>query len=255
VLPHLPDSIRAIAVTQRGHGDAPKPDSGYLIEDFAADVVELMDDLELGPAIVVGHSMGSWVTQRIAIDHPERLLGVVLGGSFSGTPSNDPALTAFAREMGTLQDPVPAEVAIEFQESTVATPLTPEALDTFVSESLKVPAHVWRAAFAGFLEVKHSDELENVTTPALLVWGDQDAFIRREVQDELLDALADSRLNVYEGVGDALHWERPERFAADIVEFSRYCADPVAPGLSRGQCDSCDRRHTRRGPRGTQVRR
>jgi pimeloyl-ACP methyl ester carboxylesterase len=49
VLPHLPDSIRAIAVTQRGHGDAPKPESGYLIEDLAGDVVALMDELQLGP--------------------------------------------------------------------------------------------------------------------------------------------------------------------------------------------------------------
>jgi non-heme chloroperoxidase len=224
VLPHLPDSIRAIAVTVRGHGDAPKPDGGYLIEDLAADVVELMDDLDLGPAIVVGHSMGSWVTQRLAIDHPERLLGVVLAGSFSGKPSDDPEMLAFCEEMGALQDPVTDEVAREFQESTVATPLAPEELDTFVSESLKVPARVWRAAFTGFLEVDQSDELENVTTPALLVWGDQDAFIKRETQDELLGALADSRLNVYQGVGHAVHWEQPERFASDITEFSRYCA-------------------------------
>jgi non-heme chloroperoxidase len=36
VLPRLPDDIRAVAVTQRGHGDAPKPESGYGIEDSPA---------------------------------------------------------------------------------------------------------------------------------------------------------------------------------------------------------------------------
>ncbi|HEX5897578.1 MAG TPA: hypothetical protein VFY47_14715 [Thermoleophilaceae bacterium] len=50
------------------------------------------------------------------------------------------------------------------------------------------------------------------------------AFIPREVQDELLDTLPDARLRVYEGVGHAVHWEQPERFAADVAEFSRYCA-------------------------------
>jgi pimeloyl-ACP methyl ester carboxylesterase len=127
--------------------------------------------------------MGSWVTQRIAIDHPERLLGVVLAGSFTGRPA-----------------------------------------DTFVNESLKVPARVWRDAFAGFAELDQADELTGVETPALLVWGDQDAFILREAQDELLESLGDARLEVYEGAGQALHWEQPERFAADVVEFSRYCA-------------------------------
>jgi hypothetical protein len=55
-------------------------------------------------------------------------------------------------------------------------------------------------------------------------WGDQDSFIAREAQDELLETLTDSRLEVYEGVGHAVHWDAPERFAADVVEFSRYCA-------------------------------
>jgi non-heme chloroperoxidase len=184
VLPHLPESIRAIAVTQRGHGDAPKPDAGYLIEDLAEDVVQLLDDLGIGRAIVVGHSMGSWVTQRVAIDHPERLLGVVLAGSFGGTVADDPEFVAFAEEMATVQDPVPDELAREFQESTVATPLSPQALDTFVEESLKLPARVWRALFEGFMHVDHSDRLGGVSTPALLVWGDQDAFIPRAIQDE-----------------------------------------------------------------------
>ena len=223
VLPYLPDDVRAIAVTQRGHGDAPKPESGYLIEDLAGDVVDLMDELEIERAIVVGHSMGSWVTQRIAIDHPERVLGIVLAGSFSGSPVHDPGMAALAREMGTVQDPVADQIAREFQESTVATPLAPEALDTFVSESLKVPARIWRDAFAGFAELDQADELEGVKTPALLVWGDQDAFIARETQNELLRALTDSRLTVYRDVGHALHWEQPERFAADVLAFSRYC--------------------------------
>ena len=224
VLPHLPDDIRAIAVTQRGHGDAPKPDSGYEIDDLADDVVALMDELELGPAIVVGHSMGSWVAQRIAIEHPERLLGVVLAGSFSGRVAHDPEMVAFAREMATVPDPIPAELARDFQVSTMATPLDPDQLDTFVSESMKMPAHAWRATFDGFTRVDHGDALARVEVPALLVWGDQDAFIAREVQDELLATLANSRLEAYEGVGHAVHWEQPERFAADVTAFSRYSA-------------------------------
>jgi non-heme chloroperoxidase len=224
VLPHLPDSIRAIAVTLRGHGDAPKPDAGYLIEDFAEDVVDLLDDLGIGRAIVVGHSMGSWVAQRVAINHPERLLGLVLAGSVNGTVAGDREFLAFAEEMASVQDPIPPEIAREFQESTVATPLSPEALETFVAESLKLPARVWRATFRGFIELDHAEELARVKTPTLLVWGDQDAFINRAVQDELLEALAESRLVVYEGVGHAVHWEQPERFAADVAELSRYSA-------------------------------
>jgi non-heme chloroperoxidase len=224
VLPYLPDDIRAIAVTQRGHGDAPKPDSGYLIEDLAGDVGALMDELELSGAIVVGHSMGSMVAQRIAIDHTERVRGVVLAGVFGHPQADSPALAELADGFGSIEDPIAREVAHEFQVSTTATPLEPEQLNTFVDESLKVPARVWREAFNGFPRVDYSAELSGLNIPALIVYGDQDELISRTEQDALLDALPDARFEVYEGVGHAMHWEQPERFAQDIVEFSRYCA-------------------------------
>jgi non-heme chloroperoxidase len=224
VLPHLPDDVRAIAVTQRGHGDAPKPESGYLIEDFAEDVAGLMDELDLGPAIVVGHSMGTMVAQRIAIEHPERVLGLVLAGVFGQPQRNSPGLLQVRAEFANIQDPIAREVAHEFQASTTATPLDPEQLAVFVDESLKVPARVWREAFTGFPEVDYSAELQSLGTPTLIVYGDQDALIPRNEPNVLMKALPDARLEVYEGVGHALHWEQPERFAADVVAFSRYCA-------------------------------
>jgi non-heme chloroperoxidase len=93
-----------------------------------------------------------------------------------------------------------------------------------VNESLKLPARVWRDLFLGFAELDQTDDLAKLTMPALLLWSDQETWIRREVQDELLKTLPDSRLEIYEGVGHALHWEQPERFAQDVAAFSRYCA-------------------------------
>ena len=224
VLPHLPDDIRAIAVTQRGHGDAPKPESGYLIEDLADDVVALMDELELGPVVIVGHSMGTMVAERIAIDHPGRVLGLVLAGVFGQPQRDNPALVELAEELGSIADPIARELAHEFQASTTAIPLAPDQLDVFVDESLKVPARVWREAFTGFPRVDYSAELSGVNVPSLLVYGDQDELIPRTEQDLLLETLPDARIEVYEGIGHAMHWEQPERFAADVAAFSRYCA-------------------------------
>src|SRR5688500_18876730 len=51
VLPHLPNAIHAVALSQRGHGDADRPASGYRPEDFAADVAAFVDTLGLRPAI------------------------------------------------------------------------------------------------------------------------------------------------------------------------------------------------------------
>ena len=51
VLEHLPDSIRAFALTQRGHGDSTHPRDGYRFHDFAADLEAFMDALDLPAAV------------------------------------------------------------------------------------------------------------------------------------------------------------------------------------------------------------
>jgi non-heme chloroperoxidase len=61
VLQCLPASIRAIAVSQRGHGDSDKPPSGYRVEeDFAAEVELLLDALGIERAVLAGHSGSAW---------------------------------------------------------------------------------------------------------------------------------------------------------------------------------------------------
>jgi pimeloyl-ACP methyl ester carboxylesterase len=219
ILPHLPRSIHAIALTQRGHGDADRPGDGYRTRDFAADAAAFTASLGLGPAIVVGHSMGSVNALRLAIDHPQAVLGLVLAGS-SPSFRDDPAVAEFWDvEVSRLADPVDPALAREFQLSTFARPAPEAFLETVVQESLKVPARVWRASFEGFLEYDLTAELGRIGVPALVLWGDQDVFCSRADQEALVGGIPDSRLVVYEGTGHALHWEEPERFAADVVTF------------------------------------
>jgi non-heme chloroperoxidase len=229
VLPHLPDDIRAVAVTVRGHGDAPKPESGYSIEHLAGDVIALMEELGLGPAILVGHSMGTMVAERIAIDAPERVLGLVLAAAFGQPQRNSPGLLELRAEFGDVPGPIARELAHEFQASTTATPLDPEQLDVFVDETQKVPARVWREIFTAFPEVDYAAQLAALMPPALIVQGERDEMIPPEERNALLGLLPGARLVVYEGAGHALHWEQPERFAADVVEFSRQTASRSEP--------------------------
>jgi pimeloyl-ACP methyl ester carboxylesterase len=84
VLSCLPESIHAIALTQRGHGDADRPTAGYGVWDFSGDLLAFMEVLRLGPAVIVGHSMGSAVALRFALDHPNRVCGLVLVGASAG---------------------------------------------------------------------------------------------------------------------------------------------------------------------------
>ncbi len=219
VLPHLPPRFHAFAVTQRGHGDADRPLTRYGFRDFAADVAAFLDVLQIKTAVLVGHSMGSGVAQRFALDYPDRLLGLVLEGSFASL-STTPAVQEFwDTVVSTLTDPIDPHLVREFQQSTLAQPVPDTFFETVVNESLKVPARVWKATFLTFLQEDWSSELGKITTPTLIVWGDQDAFCPRSDQDLLKATIANSRLLVYSGAGHDPHWEEPARFAHDVVAF------------------------------------
>jgi pimeloyl-ACP methyl ester carboxylesterase len=221
ILALLSPSIRAIAPSFRGHGESSKPATGYAITDLAGDVAALHDKLGLAPAVVVGHSLGSAVALRFAIDQPNRTRALVLFGAAPGL-SPTPAARAFWGDLASrLTDPVDPELIRSMTESMVARAVPDALLEDAAAESAKVPASVWRAfiesRWAG--EGEYADELERVGPPTLVLWGDRDPRYARADQERLVTAIPQARLVVYEGVGHALHWEEPERFASDLVGF------------------------------------
>ena len=95
----------------------------------------------------------------------------------------------------------------------------PGLVDACVLESLKVPARIWREAFAGFLELDHRAELGRITAPTLIANGDRDAIFTPAHQRELHDAIPGSELLIYAGGGHAAHWEDPDTVTADLASF------------------------------------
>ncbi|MEQ8479774.1 MAG: alpha/beta hydrolase [Hoeflea sp.] len=71
------DRFNTIAVDQRGHGLSDKPETGYEAGDFAEDIAALIMKLDRGPAILVGHSLGSRNSVTAAARYPELVRSVV----------------------------------------------------------------------------------------------------------------------------------------------------------------------------------
>lgn len=67
---------RVLGIDARGHGRSPRPVDGAVTEDFAADVAEVIRDL--GPAVVVGHSMGGLHAIALAAAFPELVRAIVV---------------------------------------------------------------------------------------------------------------------------------------------------------------------------------
>jgi pimeloyl-ACP methyl ester carboxylesterase len=217
----LSPSYHAIALTQRGHGDSDKPECCYTVDDFAADVDAFMDAVGIERATVVGHSGGTLIAPRVALSYPSRVSRLVLIGSAIMGHNNE-AMVGLGEEVRALEDPVPREFAREFQESTIYHPVPEEFLATAVSESLKMPARVWRDYMEGvILTPDHAARLGEIDVPTLILWGEQDAMFPREEEERLARTIPDATLKAYPETGHAMHWERLEEVVRDLEAFMK----------------------------------
>src|SRR6201990_2256949 len=104
---------RVIALDNRGHGQSPKlyDPAQYEIAIMASDVFALMDRLDIARADIMGYSLGSRMTALLALEQPERLRSIILGGIgigiiTGGGPGENVAEALEAPSLDDVTDPV-----------------------------------------------------------------------------------------------------------------------------------------------------
>jgi non-heme chloroperoxidase len=218
VMPLFPASWHVYALDQRGHGDSDRPRAGYGMRDLAADVVAFMDAKGIRTATVVGHSMGGFVAEQVALLAPDRVERLVT--ICSGARIQDIGPFADLRDaVASFGDTVPVEFIREFQQSTIMQPVPDDFFARVVDESRKLPTHVWKGIMAGMMETPAPTGLARTGIPTLLLFGERDAVFEKPAQDALRALVPAAQVKVYAETGHTPHWERPDEFARDLASF------------------------------------
>jgi len=218
----LPHNFSVFAPTLLGHGRSSKPRKAYSIESYAADVLHFMRSMGVEQASVVGHSMGSFVAQCMALRHPQRVSTLVLIGS--AVTADNPVLRTVYQETLAFQDTVPPSFVRTFQGGTCVGPVDPAmSMDEIINESSLLPAHVWSSALKGLIEYRSSDfdsqALRSLRTRTFVLGGCMDEIFIEAAQNELAAALPNSQIWLDVLCGHCPNWEKPERTARQIAEF------------------------------------
>lgn len=226
--PSLTQHHSLITLDLQGHGrTADLPDRPLSIEQYAKDVVALLNYLGISKADVFGESYGGNAAVLMAIRYPERVRRVA---AYSATFS-------------------PAEIAhnpamVRFDE-----PPTPHSKDTqFQRESYRrvaPDANAWPRLWEKVAEIRWNgfsrDELASIKAPMLIMVGDRD-FVRVEHAVETFKAVPSSELAVIPDAGHFALYSEPERVIPIVQHFFEKPAKrtPVAhaglgyqPGESR----------------------
>jgi non-heme chloroperoxidase len=208
-------------ITLRGHGLSDHPETGFSADDFAGDILDFLEQKNIRHATLVGHSLGSFVAQRVAeLDngHLDRLVligsGPGLAKASEGAAAGDsPVLSLFA----SVKDPVSYVFARDFQASTIYYPVPAVNFEMWVAECERVPAATWHGLAQGHMG--SPEELAKIKVPTLVTWGEKDSIFSKTDEETLMKMLPHAKFSAYAETGHALHWERPERFTRELMAF------------------------------------
>jgi pimeloyl-ACP methyl ester carboxylesterase len=227
-IPHFVTSHRVIAVDLRGHGRSSAPDTGYTPQDFAGDLVRLLDHLAVQRVVAIGHSLGGAVAGALAVEHPERVEAMVAIDPGYLVPDTMSALVDPLLDAMRTGDPVP--IVQEMLGSWDA-PAQPVALRTWQRRRVAgMPDHVLRQALESLVtglapESSSRPYLSRRTCPVLSFYIDP---ARASLEHELFTH-KESRAVAWEGAGHWLHQERPAEFNALVESWLAALPPPARP--------------------------
>jgi pimeloyl-ACP methyl ester carboxylesterase len=224
LLDRLPRGVRAYAVDLRGAGESEPAAGAHTLTGYAEDLHAFVQALGLRSFLLVGHSMGGGVALRYALDHPDRLQGLMLVNPLApfGTRT-DPELDAWVRAQHGNPDGIRAMVQMAF-----ATPPASEVVEALVVDALRWGSAAYSETLDDMARFDVTRRLSELRVPTLVLWGDRDVVIPFQGIVELFTGISTCGLEVWHGVGHSPVLERPAEFSE---LFARFLSElPEGPG-------------------------
>lgn len=217
---------RCIMPDNRGVGLSDKPAENYTSAMMADDYATLMDELGIQSAKVIGCSMGSIIAQQLLIRHPEKVKSAVLMCSWARCDTKAKAIFThmenckarftpsefthyihnliFSKQF--LDDEENAQSLREGEEASNDDP-SPQPLVGLLGQSHACKTH------------DVFDSLTQVSSPCLVIGGEDDQFTPLWMSMEVATQLKNSETYFYKGRGHAFHFEEIEDFNQRVLEW------------------------------------
>jgi pimeloyl-ACP methyl ester carboxylesterase len=237
LLPEFVDALArhhtVITFDHRGTGDTPAGDAAFSTRTFAADACALLRQLDLGPAHVVGHSMGGRVGQWMALDAPELVRSLILAASGPGGAGNpnQPA----GLPLGAMTAMIEHGYRGYMETHIEATFFTPEFAAADPARVRWLVDAFWdhRPSVRDYLQhmsarQNHdtSSRLGDITVPTLVLVGDRD--VRKGPTGSHVDqsrflhaGIPGSTLQLLPGLSHGMFWEAPQVVVDALVAWTQ----------------------------------
>jgi pimeloyl-ACP methyl ester carboxylesterase len=240
------DGWHVVVPDLRGHGASDSPDGhdAFDLDLFVADVLGLADALGFDRFVLVGHSMGGAIAQRLVLDHPDRVSQLILMSSFHGPLAVDPNLVALgvaivssggmralAAALASRRGHDPAAQAARERMERVR-----PGYGAWSDAKLEsCSADMWLALaprFPHWHDTLPALAALDVPPPTLVLVGSEDDTMRAQCE-ALASAIAGARLAVVEGARHSPQVEDPETTLGFVRSFLGETVSAEPPTTSK----------------------
>ena len=213
---------RTVAYDVRGHGQSFVGDGQYTIEGHVDDLMALLDYLKIPKAVIVGLSMGGYITLRALERNPERFRAVVLCDTRSEADGNEGKLKRFASIVAVKRDGsaafADAFVKNVFAEGTFQTnPGAVEAVRSIISHTSELSIAGTQLALASRTDTTGS--LSRITIPTLILVGEHDVTTPPVASRTMHGHIKGSELHIVSHAAHMSNIENPAFFNEKLLAF------------------------------------
>lgn len=223
LVPILSQHFQVIVFDNRGCGQSDTPEGGYHPKMFAEDIIGLLDALEIESAHFMGESMGTLITQRLCLDHRDRVKKAILCAPFAALPPV--SLLNLAMGMKLLQNGIDRLLLAELNcwwLLSNAFVSNPENIKRFLTEYQMNPFPQSQEGMmnqGNALMVDFRHELKDIPHQVLLLAGEMDLIAPLYCAELMHKAIPNSQLHVFKEMGHMFNYEIPETSAKKAVHF------------------------------------
>lgn len=219
---------RHIYVDVPGHGASSRDRRRYDVEEFASDLLALLDALEITEVVCVGHSLGGMIAQTMARRAPERIIAMVLADTTYSTQSTlrEGAQTLLARALFRALSIEKIAKMSARQLSTIRPDVGPFIYTEMMTHAADREAFLamWRAVF----EFDSRAWISLIECPVLLLVAQENKATRAQ-RAGFIRAIQDIEVVEIPRTGHMLGWDNPEAFNKAVEAFvERVCDECFA---------------------------
>jgi 3-oxoadipate enol-lactonase len=214
----LADRYRILSYDKRGHGLSAAPAGDYAIDDEVDDLAGLLDHLEIDRLALAGVSIGGMIGQAFALRHPQRLQALVLCDTAAKV--GDAAMwngRIAAVQQGGMASIADAVMTRWFTEAFRHG--RPDELAGWQTMFERMPVEGYAGSCAALRDADLTDAIAGITTPTLVVAGDQDLSTPVALVRATAKRIPGARFEIIAGAGHIPSIEQPGALATLMTHF------------------------------------